>query len=550
MEFTIKNLESIPEQDRLEFEQFLRSALSEEAEDQELRSYLINFIDEGESIDVNEIYQIERISNWKIHHENQIITQDVNIEFDPQAPEIIFDNELNPTQSDNLDLLGEFSNTQEPTLEDSQPVFDSDAVEPSKPMNEDMDLLAEFGYSSPDNVAQDIPSPKSFEQLEIPTPNIEFNSTTVDQADEGPTIPFEQPADEPIVEAPTDTATDKSDSESQSIKSDKENPNPNGQATAWAPQQSNNADVANAAQVLAASAMKLGSSLLNASSTVVDISGKAVSKTASVTGKVAGKTATLTANATAKTIDAALTKLKNRKMMTGKDRELLTGLPSNSNVVDIRSRMETAIANKTSSTVERDIKLIADQKLAGKRNTLISIMKGVENGYPNGRLSSLEIAPGVSALSAITGAMSNDPGQKAMAQAILRGNGNIPDAANEIEFVTTEYQRLSDTLSTVTDMAAERGWSQDDINKQFVEPVQEWMSKREDEDKLLTSLSNVQQEIGENDVSAEEMADRNRKLEEMMKELMKLINSIFNRNSQSETPAREATSTSSATRSR
>src|SRR5690606_19301246 len=141
-----------------------------------------------------------------------------------------------------------------------------------------------------DNVAQDIPSPKSFEQLEIPTPNIEFNSTTVDQADEGPTIPFEQPADEPIVEAPTDTATAKSDLDTQSTKSDPENPNPTGQATAWAPQQSNNADVANAAQVLAASAMKLGSSLLNASSTVVDISGKAISKTASVTGKVAGKT--------------------------------------------------------------------------------------------------------------------------------------------------------------------------------------------------------------------------------------------------------------------
>lgn len=522
MEYKIKNLDFIPEKDRLDFEKFIQSSLAEDAKDEELRFLLISYVDEDATIDANEIYKIEKISNWKAFSAPNEYQENLGLISEFQIPETSHENEDPYPEIDNLYSIDE-------------------TIEPEAIHSPGVDLLAQFGYSEPNQNNEDLNPFQNEDVIPIPSPNIVFDTTPAEQQSIDPDIPFDKgPVDDT---GKTDVATSE-DVNGEDIESEKETRTaPIGQAVSSGPHQSSNEDIISGAQALAASSLKLGSSALDLGSSVINITNKAITKTAALTGH--------TATATGKSLGTALTRLANRKrMMTGKDRELLTGLPSNSNVVDFRTRMEAAIAKKTTTDVERDIKLIADRKLAGKRNTLISIMKGVENGYPNGRLSSLEIAPGVTALSAITGAMSDDPVQRAMAQAILRGNGNIPDAANEIDFVTNEYQRLSDSLSAVTDMAEERGWSHEEITKQFVEPVQEWMAKREDEDHLLKSLASVQHEIDMPEISQEEQAERNRKFEEMIKELMKLISSLFNHSSQDQTKNAEASSSTTVTLSR
>ncbi|UUA75125.1 hypothetical protein [Cellvibrio sp. QJXJ] len=520
MDINIKNLELLDEEVRQDFEQFLKSSLSEDAQDQELRSFLINFIDEGNTIDLNEIYELEQLKEWRF-------------------------SSLKGENSFNLDDYTDISENasninQTPMHDDLLSAFGMDGNDHNPISSHDVNLLSEFGYDineSASNTSENN-SNNRFESIEIPAPDLkftEFDDASFENENLLEIDDTKQPAlenDETLIESSVPDTSGK-DKDTQPLKNriaeDHEIYHDGYNRVANGHSGGNEPSLGQAAKHLVSGALSLTGNVLNLSGKLV----KGIDTVSTDSAKAIYNSHA--AKRLGSGISTSISLLKSKKgLMTGKMRESLVGLPQSSNVIDIKTRMSNAIDKHDSTSVERDIKLISDKKLEGKRNALVSIMKGIEDGYPKGRLSLLEVAPGVNAGAAITSATSSNPTEKAMAVALLNSSNIIPDASNEMDFVANEYQRLNDTLESLTTMAQERGWDEKDIAKQFVEPVHEWMEKRSPEDELLKQLSDVQKDQNIPEVSQTEAEERKRKLDEMIEKLMKLVKKLFGQSATNE----------------
>src|SRR5690606_33326268 len=136
MEANIKNIDLLPEEVRENFKLFLDSALDEDAQDSEFRSFLINFLDNENGIDANEIWGAELTQDRFLNY--VLYQNDFFSEFEQtDAQEAIIETVTNPesefeTLFSGDDLLSEFSDSA--TIPEPPP-FDIDTPESEIPQS-------------------------------------------------------------------------------------------------------------------------------------------------------------------------------------------------------------------------------------------------------------------------------------------------------------------------------------------------------------------------------------------------------------------------------
>lgn len=508
MEIEFKNLDLIPEKCRKQFENILRKATAEDSKDEELSKYLLSLLDEDNVIDANIAFSNKFFSDFRAAYiEN-------GLEFEESFFESPMDEVLDS------DFFTDFGSSNVPNDMGPEPIFtDENERNLFKALGADIedDQSISKGFSGNSFVS------------ELPTPTIEFDAEVLTNFEEAAKIqeplldktitteePIESEAATPALQnSTTSTAIDPANLSQQVVQ---------GMAPASMEREGGLAD---GAEYLATGAMKLGGTMLRAASSIIEGAG-VVTKTAINAGKVAAPFAKNTALSITEKLDA-LKNSRSKTQISSAIREQLTGLPAGSNVVDISSRMNNAIDRIDPESVKNSLSRIADVKLRGKRNTVASLMRGIEEGYPQGQLSDLAIAEGLTLGDAVNSALNGSKTEQVMSKAIIRGNQDLPDAHVEMEFIGDQYQRLGDALDSLVTQGESLGMSHDDISSQFVEPVQDWMEKRAEEDSILMNLSKIQSENQSAEISPEEAEDRREKYKELAEQIAKLIAKLLNR---------------------
>lgn len=515
MNIEIRNLDNLPEEERERFEAFLRQAIAEGAQDQELRSYLINFVSVGD----DDIRQIDASELWEA-----AVLQERYQEY-TFSPE-----QFDPEQLDD-DLLNSFSSGADQTPEDDEmtvPRFQApDTSESEGPE-----------FEPPESEAvNDIPAPS----IDVPPglegrhdPDAERSARPDDSAAVGPesNAGFDLPEENSENEAETSRAKDSETPTEREKRLEEENRRMRELMQQGGPYVA--APAGESVGVAGGSPLTgVGSALGNGAKSLVSGTGKLLGGTMALTGatlSMTGNAAKLSAPHIKNAVESSMRVLKRKRpeLLTVDTRAALRGEEQADNVIDLQGRLDNQIARHTKPSVERELSLLRDSQLSGQRQVVMDIVRDVNEG----RFSTFEVSTGITAAAAVKSAMSENETEANMAKALIANAGNLPDAQTEMAFVAREYQEMADHLDSLGELAQEKGWSQEDIAEQFGKPMEEWLDSRKEEDELLAGLSKLQPSKDEEDseLSAEQKERMREALEKAAEALRRAILRMMGQN--------------------
>jgi hypothetical protein len=527
MEVKLVNIDLVPQEMRSKFQDALNNALSPESKDEELSEYLRSLMNDHNEIDANIAFMSDLFNDFRLSY------QESGIEYvDSQNNLAEDDFDFLSIVDAHEDLVKDLGSSSEFSNQENDPVLENESSELSlfKAIGEDIDSQVHLEDA---NLKSD---PFGYSPL---IPEIEFDADalrTFESEVNEPDVSLQSiPSPEVQITEPSLQTSSKPNLDPQHAQIIETVPSAVGnvpQNEEVAPSFSHggahrDANLVEGAAYLATNAMKLGGSLLKGATSLIDGAGSAV-KLAIEAGKAAGPAAKTTALSLSQKLEA-LKSGKSSNPISSTLREDLTGLPNGTNVVDIRSRMNNAIQRIDPDSLRNSIARIADNKLKGKRNTLASLMRGVEEGYPQGRISSLTVADGFNLGEALNSVINGSKTEQIMAKALINANLDLPDAHSEMEFIGDQYLRISDAIDSLATQGESLGMTQEEISSQFIEPVQDWISKRAEEDSMIMNLSKVQSEKPGSEITPEESEERRKKFKEIADQLAKLIANLFNR---------------------
>lgn len=532
MEVKLVNIDLVPQEMRSKFQDALNNALSPESKDEELSEYLRSLMNDHNEIDANIAFMSDLFNDFRLSY------QESGIEYvDSQNNLAEDDFDFLSIVDAHEDLVKDLGSSSEFSNQENDPVLENESSELSlfKAIGEDIDSQVHLEDA---NLKSD---PFGYSPL---IPEIEFDADalrTFESEVNEPDVSLQSiPSPEVQITEPSLQTSSKPNLDPQHAQNIETVPSAVGnvpQNEEVAPSFSHggahrDANLVEGAAYLATNAMKLGGSLLKGATSLIDGAGSAV-KLAIEAGKAAGPAAKTTALSLSQKLEA-LKSGKSSNPISSTLREDLTGLPNGTNVVDIRSRMNNAIQRIDPDSIRNSIARIADNKLKGKRNTLASLMRGVEEGYPQGRISSLTVADGFNLGEALNSVINGSKTEQIMAKALINANLDLPDAHSEMEFIGDQYLRISDAIDSLATQGESLGMTQEEISSQFIEPVQDWISKRAEEDSMIMNLSKVQSEKPGSEITPEESEERRKKFKEIADQLAKLIANLFNRGNENQ----------------
>jgi|TARA_R100001039_G_C1848718_1_gene108772 hypothetical protein len=515
----IKNIDALDlsDEEKERLEKMLQDALQDSTEDVELRGYLMEFIDpsDGEmSLDAQEVWQAQ-------------VIRDRFEEYSLATPSMSEGDSILSQFGD----LGEFSGSElgSPTAEDLESPVAAPAWDEPLPEST-LEVPEAFNSASSTDSASELDGMEEAEPSLQVDPVTSDNPTPTDSR-----IPFpESPQSTPVPTA--DEADDRALKYIQAMAplmgggqgggGGSAEPSAGGiaQAGAWAAKSGYNLLKGGAGAFAGATAGATGATLGAIGGTL-----SYVGKGTYHAGVKAAPYAKQAASATSDKVTSLAKKL--RGALSGKGSRLssdelsqLRGEPQPDNVVDIRQRLGDRIGSMNKDSVQRQVELMRDQQLLGKSNALLSTMEGIDKGAPNGRYSEIDVAEGLSLGAVLNAAQNNDPTVAAMAKSTL-ANSDVLDAANEMEFLSCEYQEVADALESTIEQAQKQGWSDEEIAAQYGAPIEEWLERRMEEDQQLAELANLQ----DNNLTPEEISERQNAMEKMAESIKKMLDKLFGR---------------------
>lgn len=524
MEVNIKNLDLLPEEVRERFEQFLQNSFGDNSDDQEFKNYLINFLDDRSNLDAYEVWSTaiakERFSIYQESNELDLqimsaFNSPTDSNIDGEITANFEDELLNPFDEDSV--LAEFTSNS-----NSLDIPDPDYI-PSQDEHEINDATQTFAL------------PES--NLDVPP---SFNDDNLAEHEED--IPFEKPTLE--ANESTNTHERYSGAEPHSELEDRLArlelaisqgavqsagavgfPGGHPQGDLLDTLKKSASEIVSGGSKFTGGALSLGGAALSLG---------AKSASAIEQGLSHPKVKNFVTKSTGSLIEGTKGLFKGkRSALTGEMRALLTEMKTD-NVVDIKARMSETISKHSKTSVERDLALLADKKISGKRNVLLGTISGIEEGKPNGRYTDIEVSKGITAGVAIDRVANGSEIEQHMARALVMNNDLLPDAATEMDFVAGEYKRIHETLESLTALAAGQGWTDEDIANQFGKPLEEWMDKRKPEDEMLAKLADIQNEGPDAELSPEELEQRKKDIDAMVEAIKRLIDKLFSRDNNQE----------------
>ncbi|MDQ2077530.1 hypothetical protein [Marinimicrobium sp. ABcell2] len=489
---TINNLDALElsEEEQTRLEQMLLDALAEDSQDVELKSYLMGFVDNPNgdiTLDAQELWQAEVIKERFEEYSASL------------APE---------AQDDLLSAFGDFGEDMNahPSPEELEGAPDLSAWDEPLP---ESNLEVPPAFDQPE-VANEAVGNQSVEQHEpsaeeAPAPELEQETTA--SADE-----LQEPAQ---LEAEAAQAAQTPENEDERLLK---------LIDALGPALSARAEGGGGPSE------DSGGSFLN---TIKNVAATTLGAAAGTGGAVAGAAAGAAAGTAAAASSAVASRLRGAVSGEGEpiradDMSQLRGEPVPDNVVDIRDRLGKSIGSMDKESVQNRVALMGDQHLMARSNALLSTIEEIDKGAPDGRYSQMDLGDGMKLGSVLELTESDDPAVATMAKAFSARSDF--DAAGEMEFLSCEYQEVAEALESTVEHARKQGWSDEEIAEQFGAPVDEWLEKRTQEDANLAKLADLQ----DNDLSPEEVAERQDAMEKMAEKLKELLDKLLGRSKENE----------------
>lgn len=498
MEITINNFDAVPEEERERFQAFLESVLADDAEDHEFRQHLMNFLHQEEG---SEDAVLDASELW-----GSAATQDRFQHFEMEQTDF---------EAGLTSLFDSFSN--------------GDEV-PEPPPNPDEDTLAEWGevfegegFGVPES---NLEVPPAFDSAEFE--QSEGQDESIDD------VGFE--ADQSTAESDAETSASESsdlapdDPPKEETPEELENRIRTEMEERYQKHYGSFNEALDSAVQQRLASMGVGGGGPSGGGGGGDQEGSGMEALASG-GRSMARATGATLEGAGNLITRSMEFFKGKRSpMSLQDRAALSGEPVSADIVDIRDRLKQAVQAQTKTSVERDLALLSDKQLTTKHKAMLSSIEGINEGTPanDGMYSKMPVAEGVTLASALHSLQAGGE-EAAMARAMIESSDTLPDAQDEMAFVTDEYQRLGDQLEDLSRMAAEKGWSQEDIAERFVKPVEEWMDKREGEDEVMSQLAYAQNDDPESGLSEEEIREQKERMEKMAEAIRKLVDKLLGR---------------------
>lgn|GEM_PF-4364343 len=250
------------------------------------------------------------------------------------------------------------------------------------------------------------------------------------------------------------------------------------------------------------------------------LAGGAVGAVGSVGALGAGALGATYASATG--VINALSDKYQSNQLSMQDRASLTDKQVDQKIVEKRSNINNYFDSKTPEEKQAIVDRVQKNSIIGMQSTVSDIMNGINESS----ISDHEFSGGLQVKDALKAAAEGSELEKKMASHIIQSE-HTPQEINEmLSFRAKEYQALSDTMDSLVESAMQSGMSEEEVFKQIVEPVQNWVEEDQSENTALSQLAEMHNQSFDNNEDAQE----NRKvIDELMAQIAIALKKLFAR---------------------